>query len=237
MIRRFSVVAGMLMICCLILAQNGYHAIWEIDVKGSKDKPIREEVTICGSHMRIDRGDGSTFLFDSDREQAVLLHEGTNHAWRFSFERNRSFFQRFLIPYGIITENGVMLFPETIFRRTGRKATKNGIMCEEVQLPGEFLNSRTIAWYPVKALESGSEMVRAYFSFLTRNRNFLQQVERLTGFPVVMEMRVRVNGAAVVTTRTLLSTGLIDCSELSFDLPDGTQVEDIPGAGVPLMQR
>lgn len=235
--RTWLVLAVLCFTGLLAEAETGYRAVWEIAVKGSEDTPVKEEVVICGPNMRIDRTDGSTFLFNSDREQAVLMHDGSDHAWRFSFEQNRSFFQRFLIPYGIVTENGVMLFPETVFRRTGRKEKKDGTLCEEVLLPGEFLNSRTIAWYPVDAVASGPEMVRAYFSFFTRDRNFLQQVERLNGFPLRMEMAVHVNGTTVITTRKLLSAEKIDCSDRNFEVPDGIDIEDIPGTGVPLMQH
>lgn len=219
-------------------AQNvGYRVVWEV-VTSADDRPsVQEEVFICGSHMRIARSDNATFLFDRDREQAVLIHTNASHAWRFSFERNRSFFQRFLVPYGIMTEKGVMLFPDTVFRRTGEKTRKNGILCEEVQLPGEFLNSRTRAWYPLEADELESGAMRSYFSFFTRDADFLKQMAELTGFPVEMEMTVRMNDATVVTTRRLTSFESIDCSEVDFSLPDGIRIEDVPGTGLPLMQH
>lgn len=212
----------------------GLRLEYAVDISGSDAVLSSETFTICGDRLRIDTVGGGYILIDRSEQTAWMVDPTRASAIRFPVARNQAFFNQFLVPFGIVTESGSLLFPDMIFKRTGVRETINGMAAEQCRLPGQFLNSSVTAWVPLSQQEVSGDQVAELFSFFAAAPKLLAQMRNLKGFPVKIQTTVNLNGLKSTIIKTLKSVQQPDCSQLRMTLEDGITIELASPTGVPL---
>lgn len=212
----------------------GLRVEYAVEISGSDAVSASETYTVCGDRLRIDTVGGGYILIDRSEQAAWMVDPTRATAICFPLARNRAFFNQFLVPFGIVTEAGSLLFPDMIFKRTAVRETIGGIEAEQCRLPGQFLNSSVTAWIPVTPQEINGDQVAELFSFFAPEPKLLAQMRNLKGFPVKIHTTVNLNGLKSTISKTLKSVRQLDCRQLRMELEDGISIQLASPTGVPL---
>ncbi len=213
---------------------DGYQATYSVKVTGGSSYEYQEVITVCGDSMRIQLSSDRFFIFDNQKKVAWKVNVKSGEVTEYSFGDNQPFYQQFVAAYGLMDNNGHLIFPQVIFKRTGSRKVVKGVACFEAKLPGEFMNSTTTVWMPEKAGPEGGDRFYRFMSFFTENDDFLDMVHHVNGFPRQIVSRIRLNSRAVVNTQVLTQMKTISCDPVLFALPKGIKVRKAAPSGIPL---
>ncbi len=216
------------------LAADGFRVIYSVKVNSGSTFGYREVTTVCGNLMRIEVSPDTYLIFNRKAGKAWKVNPKGRTAILYSFHDNQPFYQQFLMPYGLMDDNGQLIFPGVIFKRTGNRKVVGGIACFEAKLPGEFMNSTTTVWLPEKAEGDEGQRFSQYMSFFTGDDDFLDQIRHTNGFPRLIVSSLRLTGALTVNRRFLVSIEKCTCKPEFFRIPNGIKVRKAVPNGIPL---
>jgi len=222
------------LLVCVSAIAGGFKVEYGVAISGSDAVEASETYTVCNDRLRIDTVGGGYILFDRAQQKGWMVDPGRSTARVFSRDRNQAFYNQFLILYGVVTDDGSVLFPDSVFKRLEGTERVGDVDCDICRLPGQFLNSTGYAWLSREAGTLSGEAVAELFSYFTNRKVFLDQLRQLKGFPVRIRTTVNLNGLKTTTTKTLRSAETIDCALTKLVLEDGLKMVEAPPTGIPL---
>jgi hypothetical protein len=232
--KRNLILIGFFALALSAFSADGFQATYSVKVTSGSSYEYNKVITVCGDAMRIQLSSDRFFIFDRQKKVAWKVNVKSKEAITYSFDDNQPFYHQFLMPYGLMDNNGQLIFPQVIFKRTGNRKVVQGVPCFEAKLPGEFMNSTTTVWLPEKAENDGSNRFFQFMSFFTGNEEFLDLMHHGTGFPRRIVSRIRLNSSVSVNTQVLTQIKDVSCDPVLFALPKGIKVRKAAPSGIPL---
>jgi len=232
--KRNLILLGFLVLAVSGFSADGFEATYAVEVISGSSHEYQEVITVCEDYMRIQLSSGRFLLFDRKKRLAWNVDTAVHEAVEYSFSDNQPFYLQFLMAYGLMDDNGQLIFPRVVFKRTGNRKVVQGLACFEAKLPGEFMNSTTTVWMPEKAVKQGGDRFFHFMSFFTGNDDFLDLIGHTTGFPRQITSKVRLNSGVTVNKKKLVQIRNVTCKAVSFTLPKGVKVRKAPPSGIPL---
>ncbi len=216
-----------------LLFANGYKITYKIYLSGSKE-PYIETTTMCDKWMKISIDENKYYLFQNNKGYLVYTKE--KKAIEYDFTKNRPFFEAFVANYGITTTDGSIVFPQLIFKKTTKTTTINKLPARKYELPGNYLNSKSSAWFSEKPLRFGGKLFAKYLSFFTNSQRLLKQAEELNSFPLKIETILQGGITRDTNIRILQKIEEINCGKKIFKLPEDYKIIKAKPQGLPVAE-
>ncbi len=214
----------------LSVFSKGYRITYKIYVNGTKN-PYIETTILCDNYLKISIDKNRFYLFLHNKGYIINLKKKT--AIEYSFSKNIPFFSAFVSFYGISTNDGSIVFPQLIFKKTRKIGRINKIPCRKYELPGNYLNSKSVAWFAEKKLRYNGELFSRYLSFFTTSKLLLDQAKKLNSFP--LEIETTINNGIVSTTnvRVLDKIEEISCNKKGIEFLKNLKITKAKPSGLP----
>ena len=195
---------------------SGYRVVYKIYLS-EKEKPILETTIMCDNWMTISIDKNRYYLFTKGKGYIVNTKE--KKAIEYDFNKNRNFFDSFIAMYGITTNDGSLIFPQLIFKKTKKTGVVNKVKARKYQLPGNYLHSKSVAWFAENRLRIDGKVFAKYLSFFTTSSQLLKQASQLTSFPLRIKTVLNNGFVSDVNLRILYKIEKIKCKKKDFQLP------------------
>ncbi len=226
-----KIISGIFILLFSALAfSKGYKITYKVYVSGS-DKPFTEEITLCDNWLIISIDKDRYYLFQN--KKGYLVNKKKKTAVEYDLIRNMPFFSAFIAPYGITTNDGTIIFPQLIFKKTKKTAKINKLLCRKYELPGNYLNSKSIAWFSEKKLRYDGKVFAKYLSFFTTSRSLIEQAKRLNSLPVKLETFLEGGLVKDANIRVLDKIREINCVKDRISLPKDYKIIKAKPQGIP----
>ncbi len=212
---------------------NGYRIVYSVSVSGAK-QPYNEVITLCDNYMTITIDENKFYLFQNGK--GYIVDKKSKKAIEYSMSKNRAFFNAFVSPYGITTKDGSLVFPQLVFKKTKKVEKIGNYVCRKYELPGNFLNSQSKAWFSEKKLRFGGKVFAKYLSFFTKNPFFLEKAENLNSIPIKIEIMVNTGYERVKNVKVLKSVKEINCKAETFSIPKNYKIIKAEPDKIPLAE-
>ena len=200
---------------------TGYKVSYKIYVSGN-NKPIIETTIMCDNWMTISVDKNRYYLFKKNKGYIVNTKE--KKAIEYDFNKNRNFFNSFIAIYGITTNDGSLIFPQLIFKKTKKTGVINKVKARKYQLPGNYLHSNSVAWFAENRLGIDGKVFAKYLSFFTTNSELLKQASQLTSFPLRIKTVLNNGFISDVNLRILYKIEKIKCKKKEYQLPSDYKI-------------
>ncbi len=202
---------------------TGYKVVYKIYVSGSKN-PIIETTIMCDNWMTISIDKNRFYLFKKGKRKGYIVDNKKKKAIEYDFNKNRNFFDSFIAMYGITTNDGSLIFPQLIFKKTTKTGTVNKIKARKYDLPGNYLHSKSVAWFAENRLRVDGKVFANYLSFFTANPQLLEQASHLNSFPLRIKTVLNNGFVSDVNLRILYKIEKIKCKKKDFQLPPNYRI-------------
>jgi len=209
---------------------KGYKITYKVYVSGN-DKPFTEEITLCDNWMIISIDKDRYYLFQD--KKGYLVNKKNKTAVEYSLTNNMPFFSAFVAPYGITTTDGTIIFPQLIFKKTKKTAEINKLLCRKYELPGNYLNSKSFAWFSEKKLRYDGKIFAKYLSFFTTSRSLVEQAKKLNSLPLKLETFLEGGLVKEANIRVLDNVKEINCVKDKISLPKDYKIIKAKPQGLP----
>lgn len=197
---------------------NCYYLNYIVKVK-NVENPYTREVYISDNFVKIINDTDKFIVFDLKKKIAYSVNLILKTVKQYRFEENNPFYMQFIVSFGVLSNNDSLIFPDVIFRATGKSELINGKECYQVKLPGSFLNSTTYYWFKKEKSEFESKFYLKYISCFTKNENVLKQVKEIGGFPVKIDIKLEVNLQNYGKTMELVESFEKKVNDSFFEIP------------------
>lgn len=222
-----------LLICFPFLSfGKGYKITYKIFLSGNNN-PFIETTVMCDKWMTISIDKNRFYLFQNHK--GYIVDKKNKKAIEYDFNKNRPFFAAFIANYGITTTDGSIVFPQLIFKKTKTTGKINKITARKYDLPGNYLNSKSSAWFAEKKLRYNGKLFAKYLSFFSNSQRLLQQAEALNSFPLKIETVLQGGIVADKNTRILEKIEEINCKK-EFKIPNDYKIIKAKPQGLPVAE-
>ncbi len=221
------------LICFPVLSfSKGYKIVYQVLLSGD-NKPVIETTIMCDKWMTISIDKNRFYLFKDYK--GYIVDKKNKKAIEYDFNKNRPFFAAFVANYGITTTDGSIVFPQLIFKKTKKTGKVNKILARKYDLPGNYLNSKSAAWFAEKKLRYNGKLFAKYLSFFSNSQRLLQQAEELNSFPLKIETVLQGGIVADKNTRILEKIEEINCKK-EFKIPKDYKIVKAKPQGLPVAE-
>ncbi|BBB32265.1 hypothetical protein TTHT_0693 [Thermotomaculum hydrothermale] len=223
-----------LFLCFSLLSfGKGYKITYKIYLSGS-DKPYIETTIMCEKWMKISIDKNRYYLFQNYK--GYIVDEKNKKAIEYDFNKNKPFFAAFVANYGITTTDGNIVFPQLIFKKTKKTIKVNKILARKYELPGNYLNSKSTAWFAENKLRYNGTLFAKYLSFFTNSKRLLNQAKNLNSFPLRIETVLQGGIVKDSNIRVLDKIEEINCPNKSFKIPSDFKIIKAKPQGLPVAE-
>ena len=221
------------LICFPVLSfSKGYKIVYQVLLSGD-NKPVIETTIMCDKWMTISIDKNRFYLFKDYK--GYIVDKKNKKAIEYDFNKNRPFFAAFVANYGITTTDGSIVFPQLIFKKTKKTGKVNKILARKYDLPGNYLNSKSAAWFAEKKLRYNGKLFAKYLSFFSNSRRLLKQASELNSFPLKIETILQGGIVADKNTRILKKIEEINCKK-EFKIPNNYKIIKAKPQGLPVAE-
>ncbi len=195
------------------------------NVKISKSNEVSfKEIFVSNNFVKIKNTTNKFVLFDLNKNFAYEVNVKEKQIYKREFKQNEPFFIKFIVNYGIISNDDKLIFPKVIFRKTGKVENINNIDCYQVKLPGSFLNSVTYLWFSKESSEEKGKIFAKYLSSFSKNSNLLQSAKDIGGFPIKTLTLFNLNTKKFSKETVLSLNKFIIVDDMFFTLPQNCKI-------------
>ncbi len=211
---------------------RGYKITYRVFLSGN-NKPYIETTIMCDKWMTISIDKNRYYLFKNYK--GYIVDKKNKKAIEYDFNKNKPFFAAFVANYGITTTDGNIVFPQLIFKKTKKTGKINKIAARKYELPGNYLNSKSAAWFSEKKLRYNGKLFAKYLSFFSNSKKLLQQASALNSFPLKIETVLQGGIVTDKNTRVLDRIEEINCKK-EFKIPKDYKIIKAKPQGLPLAE-
>ncbi len=217
----------------LLVFGKGYKITYKIYLSGSNNS-YTETTVMCEKWMTISIDKNRFYLFQN--KKGYIVDRKNKKAIEYDFNKNRPFFAAFVANYGISTTDGNIVFPQLIFKKTQKTGKVNKISARKYELPGNYLNSKSSAWFAENKLRYNGRLFAKYLSFFTGNQRLLKQAENLNSFPLKIETVLQGGITKDKNVRVLEKIEEINCKNELFKIPEDFKIVKVKPQGLPVAE-
>ncbi len=212
---------------------RGYKITYKVFLSGD-DKPVIETTTLCNKWMTISIDKNRFYLFQNYK--GYIVDKKHKKAIEYDFNKNRPFFSAFIAIYGVSTTDGNIVFPQLIFKKTKKTGKIHKILARKYELPGNYLHSRSTAWFSEKKLRYNGELFAKYLSFFSNSKRLLDEARTLKSFPLKIETLLKAGITEDKNTRILEKIEEFNCTSKEFKFPKGFKIIKAKPQGLPVAE-
>jgi len=225
-----KIILALLLCFSATLFAGGYKITYKVYLSGS-DNTYSEVTTICDNWMTITIDQNRFYLFQN--KKGYIVDKKNKKAIEYDFYKNRPFFAAFVANYGITTTDGNIVFPQFIFKKTREKGNINKIHAIKYQLPGDYLNSKSTAWFAENKMRYDGKLFAKYLSFFTENKRLIDEAKKLNSLPLKIETVLQGGITKDKNVRVLQKIEEINCTEKNFKIPENFKIIKVKPQGLP----
>jgi hypothetical protein len=202
---------------------NCYYLKYTVNTSQSNKTTVRE-IYISNNFVKILYSKSNFVLFDLKKRIAYDTSLRERKVYKRVFNNEDPFFIKFIVNYGIISNDDRLIFPEVIFRKTGKVERIGNVNCYQVKLPGSFLNSVSYLWFEKKGSVEKGKLYEEYLSCFNKNDNLLQSARNIGGFPIKTLTLFNLNTKKFLKETVLSLDKFIFVDDLFFALPQNCTI-------------
>jgi len=205
-------------------ATNCHFVKYNVQIINKKALNERK-IYITDDFLRIDDSALKYTIFSLKEKVSYSVDLSSKVAEKHIFFARSPFYLRYIVNFGVLSNNDKLVIPEVVFRKTGIFEKINGEDCFQVKLPGTFLNSTTYLWFGVMVKIDKGKYYKKYISCFSDNKKLRNKAKAIGGFPLMVVTTLNINTRIFKKKSILVEENDIVVEDSFFKLPKEIEIK------------